>query len=312
MTERDSAAYGEKTRAVWAWDNRRFPAPDLSWHFEIHTGTMTNIITLSRFTIFILAVSLVCGAAPADPRLPRLDSLELTDLYGKTHPFAEYRTGHWTVVTFLGTECPLARLYAQRLSHLAGEFASRGVSFIGVNSNCQDTLTEMTAYGRRYQLSIPLLKDVGHHLADTLGAERTPQAFVLDRDNNILYQGRIDDQYGVGYSREEPTRQDLRLALDALVSGQAVSVPRTEAVGCYIGRLPTPAGEATVTYSDQIARIFQKQCVECHRDGRIAPFALTDYDEAVGWAETIAEVIRRGECPLGTPIPRTATLRTRG
>lgn len=258
---------------------------------------MQFITRRSPSAIITLALSLVCGVATAAPQLPQLDSVELTDPYGKPHQLAEYRTGNWTVVTFLGTECPLVRLYAQRLSDLADEFSSRGVSFVGVNSNCQDSLTEISAYRRRYDLGIPLLKDVGHHLADALGAERTPQVFVLDRDNNIRYQGRIDDQYGVGYSREKPTRQDLRLALAALTSGRMVEVPNTEAVGCYIGRLPKPSDEATVTYSDQIARIFQKHCVECHRDGQIAPFALTDYDEAVGWAETIAEVIRDQRMP---------------
>ena len=255
------------------------------------------MVQCRRSTILTLALSLVCSVAAAAPKPSQLDTLELTDLYGQPHQIAEYRTGNWTVVTFLGTECPLVRLYARRLSDLADEFSSRGVSFIGVNSNCQDSLTEISAYGRRHDLTIPLLKDVGHHLANALGAERTPQVFVLDRDNNIHYQGRIDDQYGVGFSREKPTRQDLRLALDALTSGRPVEVPRTEAAGCHIGRLPNPSDDATVTYSDQIARIFQKHCVECHRDGQIAPFALTDYDEAVGWAETIAEVIRDRRMP---------------
>ena len=52
-----------------------------------------------------------------------------------------------------------------------------------------------------------------------------------------------------------------------------------------------------MTYSNQIARILQNRCVECHRDGEIAPFALTDYDEVVGWAEMIQEVVHEGRMP---------------
>jgi hypothetical protein len=37
--------------------------------------------------------------------------------------------------------------------------------------------------------------------------------------------------------------------------------------------------------------------VECHRQGDIAPFSLTDYDEVVGWADTIAEVIKLQRMP---------------
>ena len=226
-----------------------------------------------------------------------LDWIELTDVYGKTGPFADHRGERWTVVAFLGTECPLARLYASRLSDLARQFDGQQVEFVGVNSNCQDNLTEIEAYGRRYDLTIPMLKDVGHHLADALGAKRTPQVFVLDQENRVVYQGRIDDQYGVGYSRDKPNRHDLRLALTALSTGDPVELPLTEPVGCIIGRQPVPDETATVTYSNQVARVFQKHCVECHRDGQIAPFALTDYQEAVGWAETVAEVIRDQRMP---------------
>src|SRR5262245_41058719 len=43
----------------------------------------------------------------------------------------------WTVVAFLGTECPLTRLYGQRLSELARQFTVKDVRFIGINSNPQ-------------------------------------------------------------------------------------------------------------------------------------------------------------------------------
>ena len=52
-----------------------------------------------------------------------------------------------------------------------------------------------------------------------------------------------------------------------------------------------------MTYTKDIAPIFNEHCVTCHRSGQVAPFALTSYDEAVGWAETIAEVVRGGRMP---------------
>ena len=53
-----------------------------------------------------------------------------------------------------------------------------------------------------------------------------------------------------------------------------VSQPTTEAIGCLIGRVRKAEANSDVTYSNQIARIFQKHCVECHRPGQIGPFAL--------------------------------------
>jgi hypothetical protein len=74
-------------------------------------------------------------------------------------------------------------------------------------------------------------------------------------------------------------------------------VPETEAVGCYIGRSREPNAASAVTYSKHVARILQDRCVECHRAGEIAPFALTDYEEVAGWADTIAEVVRDERMP---------------
>ncbi len=52
-----------------------------------------------------------------------------------------------------------------------------------------------------------------------------------------------------------------------------------------------------MTYSNQIARVFQARCVQCHREGEIAPFSLTNYEEIVGWAPMIDEVVRENRMP---------------
>src|SRR5205807_2300638 len=100
-----------------------------------------------------------------------------------------------------------------------------------------------------------------------------------------------DDQYGVGYTRPKPGRRDLAVALAELLAGKPVSVPVTQAPGCFIGRIQRETGQGDVTYCKHIARIIQNRCLECHRPGQIAPFSLTSYDQVIGWADTIREVI---------------------
>jgi hypothetical protein len=58
-----------------------------------------------------------------------------------------------------------------------------------------------------------------------------------------------------------------------------------------------PQADSDVTYSRQIARIFQDHCVSCHRPGEIGPFSLTSYDEVVGWAAMIREVVSEQRMP---------------
>lgn len=204
------------------------------------------------------------------------------------------------VICFLGTECPLAKLYGPRLDTLAGELADRGVAFIGVNSNPQDSPDEIATYAEQHAISFPILKDVDQAVALALGATRTPEVVVVDDTGTICYRGRIDDQYDPGVARAEPTVHYLADALAALTSGKPVSLAVTEPVGCLI-QLPDPEGSpvptTSLTFANEISRVLQKHCVECHQAGEIGPFALEEYDEVIGWGDMLLEVIDQKRMP---------------
>lgn len=217
--------------------------------------------------------------------------------HGKQWTWEELQGEKVTVVAFLGTECPLVKLYAGRLQKLAEQYADQGVKLVGINSNQHDSLTEINHFVKTNKLTFPMLKDTGNRVADAYGAERTPEVFVLDEQGKVRYHGRIDDQYTYGRQRPKVTRAHLAETIKQLVAGEPLTVTSTEPVGCHIGRLLEPDPTSDITYSNQISRILQKRCVSCHRPGEIAPFALTDYDEVVGWAEMIAEVVSEKRMP---------------
>lgn len=217
---------------------------------------------------------------------------------GAWHTLDEARDRKVVVLAFLGTECPLAEAYAPRLAEIARNFEKRGVGFFGVDANQQDGPVAIGRFADKHSLPFPILKDVGNGLADRLGAERTPEVFVLDESRAVVYRGRIDDQYAIGIHRPSPTRHDLVDALDAVLAGRPVATPRANAVGCTIGRATkTSAERGAVTYAREVSRILQSHCVTCHRPGEIAPFSLTDYRQAAGWSSMIAEVVEEGRMP---------------
>ncbi len=226
-----------------------------------------------------------------------VEEFTLSSSRGRKWALSDFADKKAIAVVFLGTECPLAKLYAPRLTQLQDEFADRGLAVIGINANTQDSMTELTAYAERHGVTFPLLKDVGNRVADQFGAERTPEAFLLDSDRKVVYHGRIDDQYGVGYARDKVTRRDLAIAVEELLSNEPISRSETEAPGCFIGRVKVVSPKGDVTYCDQIARIFNRRCVECHRNGEVAPFTLTSYDDVIGWEDTILEVIADNRMP---------------
>jgi peroxiredoxin len=238
-------------------------------------------------------ISLVGAGERADPPI----DFRLQDHRGAWHTLDEARDRKVVVLAFLGTECPLAEAYAPRLAELARDFGKRSVALFGVDANQQDGPVAIGRFADKHGLPFPILKDVGNILADRIGAERTPEVFVLDVSRAVVYRGRIDDQYAIGIHRPSSTRHDLVDALDAVLAGRPVATPRTDAVGCRIGRVTKSAQRGAATYAKDVAGILQSHCVTCHRPGEIAPFSLTNYRQAAGWSSMIAEVVDDGRMP---------------
>jgi peroxiredoxin len=233
-----------------------------------------------------------------------VSDFSLRDFHGNAHTLAQYDQKKLVVMAFLGAECPLARLYAPRLAELARQYAEKGVVFLGVDSNAHDTPTKLTAFANSYKVEFPLLVDAGNVLADAVGATRTPEVFVLDAKRAVRYHGRVDDQFTVGASREKVGRRDLAVALDELLADKPVATPSTTFTGCLISRVRKTEPQGDITYARDVAAIVNRHCVECHREGELAPFPLTTYEEVAPWAETIREVVGAGRMPPWFADPR--------
>ncbi len=248
--------------------------------------------------IFWLAavVAPTISVASADELAPIAD-FTLREARGADFRLADWANQPVVVAVFLGTECPLAKLYAGKLQALADRYADRGVQLVGIVSNEQDSPSEMQHYARRHGIRFPLLTDPGAKVADSFAALRTPEAFVLDARRVVRYRGRIDDRYGVDYQRPRAEVELLQDAIEAALEGQAPPVAHSEAVGCLIGRVRPPTADAPVTWSNRVAAIFQEHCQDCHRPGQIGPFPLLSYEDTQGWGEMIREVVSQRRMP---------------
>jgi peroxiredoxin/mono/diheme cytochrome c family protein len=252
---------------------------------------LSGILALGTATFVISAdkAPLAAGQKAADFTLVDVRDgakVSLADLKAKA-----------VVIVFVGTECPVSNAYMPRLAELHQEFSKKDVAFLAINSNSQDTADRVAKHAREYELSFPALKDAGNVVADQFGAKRTPEAFVLDGERKVRYHGRIDDQYGIGFSRVAPTRRDLALALGEVLDGKAVTTATTDAPGCLVARAVKPKKEGKVTYAKEVSRILQNNCQECHRPGQIGPMSLLGYEDAVAWGETIREVVDEDRMP---------------
>jgi peroxiredoxin/mono/diheme cytochrome c family protein len=248
--------------------------------------------------VLLLTGTLLATTGENSSRIGKqIDEFQLPDYLGTKHSLADWKDKPAIVVAFLGTECPLARLYAPRLADLAARYEKQGVQFVAIDANQQDSLAKLTKYARDSKIDFPLLKDLGNRVADQFGATRTPEVFVLDTHRAVCYHGAVDDQYSVGVTRAKAETHYLADALDELLAGKPISLPLTQASGCLIGRVNHKEPTGDITYTNQIARVFNAHCVQCHREGQVGPFALTSYEDAVGWADTIREVVENERMP---------------
>jgi peroxiredoxin len=249
-------------------------------------------------TLFPLALGLpLLIDAGARGEVPNLDHVSLLTLDGEQVELGDYVGEKPLVVAYTGVGCPISMKYAPRLERLSAAYGERGIEFVGVNANPQDSREEIGVECEELGISFPVLKDFRQQLTKTLGAATTTEVFVLDANGALRFRGPVDDQYSLGASKPAPTANYLTDALEALLAGKEPALKELAAPGCKLAVLPEAELPEAVTWSRDIAPITQRRCEACHRPGQVGPFALQSYDDARGWAEMIAEVVEEGRMP---------------
>ena len=218
-----------------------------------------------------------------------MPAFELKDFRGKSFTGGQFES-KTVAVLFFGVECPLVKLYTPTLNKLQAK-VGEDLQIIGINSNRQDSITEIENFATITNAKFPLLKDVANRVADQFGATRTPQVFLFNADRKLVYRGAIDDQFTYGKQKAKAETNYLADAIESVLKDNKPTTATTKTEGCIIGRILTEKGTGEVTYANQVSRILNDRCVSCHRSGEVAPFSLTDYDEVIGWAEMIVEVV---------------------
>jgi hypothetical protein len=220
-----------------------------------------------------------------------------TDLRWQRRRLAELGAGAATVVFFATVECPVVPRYLPKLGRLAADYAGRGVVVLVVYCGADDLLVDAAAQLLQSAPAAVFGKDFDGRFAAACGVDRTGTALVLDREHRLRYRGRVDDQYAYTGARAEPSREDLRLALDAVLAGAAVEVDHTEASGCRL-EFPTVRPGPAPTYWQDVEPLVREHCAGCHRPGGAAPFALGTEAQVRKHAAMAAEVTQQGRMPL--------------
>jgi len=132
--------------------------------------------------------------------------------------------------------CPYVRGYVERLKQIQAEFQGQSFVLIGINSNDaqkypEDSFEKMKAFAEQHQLNFPYLWDSTQDVAYSFGAQRTPEAFLIDQSGILRYSGAIDDH---PQKPEAVQVQYLRQAIAQMLRGEKVSIATTSAIGCSL------------------------------------------------------------------------------
>ncbi|MBO9667734.1 MAG: redoxin family protein [Bdellovibrio sp.] len=135
-----------------------------------------------------------------------------------------------TVLVFLSAKCPCSASHEGILKELATQY--KDFNFIAIHSNADENAEMTKAHFSSVALNFPVLQDSKSHLANELGALKTPHAFVLDKNGEVLYQGGVTDSH-TGPSAKN---QFLKEVLEDLQAGKAPRMKEGRALGCFIQR----------------------------------------------------------------------------
>lgn len=161
----------------------------------------------------------------------------LPDTQGKRVGLADFRGAQALLIAFICNHCPYVKHLQQAFVELALEYQQRGVAFVAISSNDAasypaDSPERMAEEARRAGYVFPYLYDENQDVAKAYRAACTPDFFLFDHNQRLIYRGQFDDSRpGNGLT---PTGKHLRAALDALLGGSAVDQNQRPSIGCNI------------------------------------------------------------------------------
>jgi thiol-disulfide isomerase/thioredoxin len=150
---------------------------------------------------------------------------------------ADFKATPALVVVFMCNHCPYVKHVRDGLAKLARDYQPQRVAMVGISSNDvanypDDSPAKMAAEAKSAGYVFPYLYDESQAVAKAYNAACTPDFYVFDKDQRLVYRGQLDDSRpGNGMP---VTGKDVRSALDAVLSGQPVSPTQKPSIGCNI------------------------------------------------------------------------------
>jgi peroxiredoxin len=162
---------------------------------------------------------------------------QLPDTNGKIVSLADFKGAPALLVLFICNHCPYVKHIRAELAELGRDFLAKGVAIVAISSNDaknypDDSPEKMKQEVKSAGYTFPYLYDETQSVAKAYRAACTPDIFLFDKNQKLVYRGQLDESRP---GNDIPvTGEDLRAALDAVLAGTPVSENQTPSIGCNI------------------------------------------------------------------------------
>jgi thioredoxin-related protein len=191
---------------------------------------MRKSIPLSLVCVLVPLLSL---ALDIGAKLP--DSREkLKNVDGKSALLSTHIGKKGTLVIFTCNHCPYAQAWEDRILEIGRKYKGQ-IGIVLVNPNDEkafpdDSYESMQKRAKEKNYPVPYAVDATSNLAKAFDAKRTPEAYLFDGSQELVYHGAIDD----AQSAKEVKVKYLEDAIESLLKGRPQAQPETKFIGCSI------------------------------------------------------------------------------
>lgn len=174
---------------------------------------------------------------PIGADLPKAE-VKLLDVSGKEISLQNAKKKNGLLVMFSCNTCPYVIKNQQRTKDVCTYASKNDIGVVIINSNeaqrdGDDSFNAMKEYAQQQGYNWYYAVDKNSELADAFGANRTPECFLFNGENKLVYHGAIDDNPG---NAEAVGRTHLKEAIGEMLNGKEVAVKTSRSVGCNIKR----------------------------------------------------------------------------
>ncbi len=141
------------------------------------------------------------------------------------------------LVIFLCRHCPYVKHVKGELAALGHDFQNKDLGIVSISSNDPESYPEdapesLAEFAKEEGFAFPVCFDETQEVAKAYKAACTPDFYLYDSNRKLVYRGQLDDSRpGNG---KPLNGQDLRRAIEAVLSDQPVDADQKPSSGCSI------------------------------------------------------------------------------